>query len=225
MKYRFLVLIFLIILSLSLASCTPIPAVLSSENAITVFNIVSPAATGVITHTGSTHTIAITVPYGTFVTQLIATFTASAGATVYANSSTGTPVYDNSTVQQSGITTNDFTNPVVYTVWSADNHLQDYRVTVTVASISAKAITSFTFPTSTATTINEVARTITVTVPLGTDLTALVATFTTTGASVSIGSTVQVSGTTSNSFADSVTYTVTAADTTTQDYIVIAVAN
>jgi hypothetical protein len=125
MKYRFLVFIFLIILSLSLASCTSIPALLSSENAITAFNIVSPAATGVIDE--STHTIAITVLYGTDVKNLIATFTASDGATVYVN-------HNYSTVQQSGITTNDFTNPVVYTVWSADNHLQDYTVTVTVAS-------------------------------------------------------------------------------------------
>ncbi|MGA2781693.1 MAG: hypothetical protein ABSF13_07205 [Smithella sp.] len=207
MKYRFLVLIFLIILSLSLASCTSIPALLSSENSITAFNIVSPvAATGVIDE--STHTIAITVPYGTDVTALVATFT-----------TTGVTVYANSFVQQSGITTNNFTNSVVYTVWSADNHLQDYTVTVTVASLSAKAITAFTFPTSTATTINEVTHTITVIVLLGTDLTTLVPTITHTGASIN-----PVSGV-AQDFTSPVTYTVTAADSTTQDYIVIAVEN
>jgi len=212
MKYRFLVLIFSIIVSLSLASCSSIPALLSSANAITAFNIVSPAEIGVIDQ--SLYTIAITVPYGTDVTKLKATFT-----------TTGASVQVGSTVQISGTTENDFTSPVTYLVWAADNTIQDYTVIVTVASTSAKAITAFTFPTSTATAIDEVAHTITVTVPLGTDLTTLVATFDTTGASVSVGSTVQVSGTTSNNFTDPVTYTVTAADGTTQDYIVTALEN
>jgi hypothetical protein len=127
MKCRSLVLIFLIILSLSLASCTSGTGPSSHENEMTAFNIVnvSPPATGVIDQSG--HGIAITVPNDTDVTHLIATFTVSAGATVYVNN-------NYSTVQQSGITTNDFTNPVVYTVWSAGNYLQDYTVTVTVAA-------------------------------------------------------------------------------------------
>ena len=58
------------------------------------------------------------------------------------------------------------------------------------------------------------------TVPFGTDVTQLVATFTTTGASVKVGSTVQVSGTTANDFTSPVTYTVTAADASTQAYVV-----
>ena len=47
-----------------------------------------------------------------------------------------------------------------------------------------------------------------------------VATFTTTGASVKVGSTVQVSGTTANDFTAPLVYTVTAADHSTQDYTV-----
>ncbi len=43
--------------------------------------------------------------------------------------------------------------------------------------------------------------------PYGTDVTALVATFTTTGASVKVGSTVQVSGTTANDFNHPIIYT------------------
>jgi hypothetical protein len=129
MKCRSLVLIFLIILSLSLASCSSGTGPASHENEMIAFNIVnvSPPATGVINQ--SEHSIAITVPYDTDVTHLIATFTVSDGATVYVN-------HNYSTVQQSGITTNDFTNPVVYTVWSAGNYLQDYTVTVTGASAS-----------------------------------------------------------------------------------------
>jgi len=54
-----------------------------------------------------------------------------------------------------------------------------------------------------------------------TDLTVLVATFTTTGASVSVGPTVQVSGTTPNDFTDPVIYTVKGADNSTANYSVI----
>jgi len=68
--------------------------------------------------------------------------------------------------------------------------------------------------------INETAKTITVTMPYGTNVTALVATFSTTGVSVKVGATVQISGTTPNDFTSPVTYTVTAADATTQDYTV-----
>jgi uncharacterized delta-60 repeat protein len=70
--------------------------------------------------------------------------------------------------------------------------------------------------------INEAGKTITVSLPRGTDLTKLVATFTTTGASVKVGSTVLISGTTAIDFyiTNPVTYTVTAEDSTTQDYTV-----
>jgi len=61
---------------------------------------------------------------------------------------------------------------------------------------------------------------ISVNVPMGTDVTALVATFTHTGASVAVGEAAQTSGVTANDFTAAVTYTVTAADATTQDYVV-----
>ena len=85
----------------------------------------------------------------------------------------------------------------------------------------AKAITAFSFISPAATgTIDENAKTIAVTVPNVTNVTALVATFTTTGASVKVGSTIQVSGTTANNFTSPVAYTVTAADGTTATYTV-----
>lgn len=62
--------------------------------------------------------------------------------------------------------------------------------------------------------------TISATVPNGTDVSALIATFTTDGQSVAVSNVDQVSGTTANDFTSSVTYTVTAADGTTQDYTV-----
>ena len=172
----------------------------SSQKAITSFNFENPAAVGVITE--STHTIAVTVPYGTDVTALIPTITI-----------TGESVSPASGAAQ------DFTKPVFYTVTSGTGSTQDYTITVTVASISAKSITSFSLD-GVAGTIDETGKTIAVTMPSGTNVTSLVATFTTTGASVKVGSTVQISGTTARNFTNPVVYTVTAADATTQDYTV-----
>lgn len=61
---------------------------------------------------------------------------------------------------------------------------------------------------------------IAVTVPFGTDVTALVASLTTTGASVAVGGTPQVSGSTANDFMNPAVYTVTAADSSTVDYTI-----
>ena len=86
---------------------------------------------------------------------------------------------------------------------------------------SAKAITAFniSFPVLATGVITE--NTIAVTVPNGTPVTALVATFTTTGVSVTVDSTPQRSGSTTNNFSSgSLTYTVTAADGSTQPYTV-----
>jgi hypothetical protein len=69
-------------------------------------------------------------------------------------------------------------------------------------------------------TVDEVNHTIAVTVPYGTSVTNLVATFTTTGQTVKVGSTVQASGVTANNFSSPVTYTVVAADSSTQNYVV-----
>lgn len=71
-------------------------------------------------------------------------------------------------------------------------------------------------------TIDQSAMTISVIMPAGTDVTALVATFTTTGVSVKVGTTVQQSGVTPNDFTNPVVYTVTAANGTTATYTVTA---
>jgi hypothetical protein len=161
-------------------------------------------------------TIAVTVPNGTNVTALVATFT-----------TTGTGVNVGAVTQTSGTTANNFTNPVIYTVTAADATTTTYTVTVAVASISAKAITAYSFAgfTGAVGTINEAAKTISLTVPNGTDVTALVATFTATGTGVNVGAVTQTSGTTANNFTNPVSYVVTAADATTTTYTVtVAVA-
>src|SRR5512145_2793219 len=84
---------------------------------------------------------------------------------------------------------------------------------------STKAITAFSLD-GVSGTIDETGKTIAVFMRNGTVVNNLVATFTTTGSSVKVGSTVQISGSTSNDFTGSVDYTVTAANGTTQNYTV-----
>lgn len=61
---------------------------------------------------------------------------------------------------------------------------------------------------------------IALTVPAATVVTALIASFGSTGATVKVGATPQVSGTTANNFTSPVVYTVTAQDGSTQTYTV-----
>ncbi|MDD5674700.1 MAG: hypothetical protein PHC61_11090 [Chitinivibrionales bacterium] len=179
---------------------------IDSAKALASFAFTNPAATGIINE--ATKTVNINVPYGTNVTALIPTFT-----------TTGASVKAGATIQTSGTTANNFTTPVTYTVTAANGSTQDYIVTVTVSINTAKALTGFSFANPAATgTINEAAKTVSITLPFGTNVAALIPTFITTGASVKVGSTVQASGVTANNFIAPVTYTVTAADGSTQDY-------
>ena len=180
----------------------------NSAKATTAFSI--DGATGTIDESATPKTIAVTMPNGTDVTALVATFT-----------TTGTGVKVGTVPQSSGTTANNFTGPVAYTVTAADKTTATYGVTVTVAANSAKAITSFSLA-GVAGTINETANTIVVTMPSGTNVTALVAKFTTTGKGMTAGTPAlpQTSGLTANNFTGPVAYTVTAADTTTATYIV-----
>ena len=92
-----------------------------------------------------------------------------------------------------------------------------------VAPDSLKAITDFHFAQPYAVgDIDETRHTIDVIVPAGTDLSALIATFVTSGASVAAFGAPQVSGVTANDFAFPLLYTVTARDGSTQDYVVAA---
>jgi hypothetical protein len=177
----------------------------SSTKAITAYSI--NGATGIIDETATPKTIGVILPYGTSKMSLIATFT-----------STGTIVNIGSVTQTSPAAPHDFTNPVVYTVTAADGSSVNYIVTVTVASSSAKSITAYSIAGQVSSTITGTA--IAVTMPFGTNKVGLVATFSTSGFSVKVGSALQTSGTTSNNFTTPVTYIVTAADTTTQTYTV-----
>ncbi|MEI6451958.1 MAG: hypothetical protein WCP98_18695, partial [Actinomycetes bacterium] len=106
----------------------------SPEPALTAFSFrgLTPLVTGVIDE--AAHTIALTVPFGADLSALVATFTTTGASVAIA----GTP-------QVSGLTANDFTSPVTYTVTADDGDVQAYAVTVTVAANAAKAISAFSF--------------------------------------------------------------------------------
>ena len=179
----------------------------TTAKTMTSFNLAG--VPGVINETAKT--IAVTVPFGTTVSSLAANFTA-----------TGASVKVATVVQTSGVTLHSFSSPVVYTVVAVDTTSVDYTVTVTVATNFAKSITAYSLA-GVVGVIDETAKTITVTMPFGTNVTALVATFTSTGTGpVTILGVTQVSAVTANNFTTPQTYKVVAANNTTASYIVTA---
>jgi hypothetical protein len=153
-------------------------------------------------------TIAVTLPHGTSKVGLVATF-----------NTTGVSVKVGATLQTSGVTPNDFTNTVIYTVFAADSTSVNYAVTVTVGLATSNSITAYSIAGQSSSSINGTA--ITVTMPYGTPtVTAGIATFSHSGASIQVGLVTQVSGSTPNDFTTPVTYTVTAANGDIKTYIV-----
>ncbi len=169
-------------------------------------------AAGVIT--GSN--ITVTLPVGVSRNPLVATFT-----------TTGEKVFVDSVMQTSGVTANNFSGSVTYTVEAEDGTKKNYTVTVTNAPNNAKDITAFSFMRANNSSYlsQDVYAAISgtnilATVPNGVDRRALVATFATTGQTVRVGSTTQTSGVTANNFTGQVTYTVVAQDSTVKNYTV-----
>ncbi|TSA35255.1 MAG: hypothetical protein D4R64_10085 [Porphyromonadaceae bacterium] len=161
------------------------------------------------------HTITVNVPFSTNVTSLIATFTKSYLATVKIGS----------TVQLSGLTPNNFSGSLLYSVYAEDASVHTYLVTVSKDPISsAKQITDFRFnglSTDAIGTITEGTGTIVVTIPWAADINNLVASFSNSlGSAVKVGTEVQVSGVTHRNFSSPVTYTVTAENGTTKNYTI-----
>ena len=174
-------------------------------------------ASGVIVE-GTTGAIDVIVPFGTNPASLRASFTTS-----------GVSVTVSGAAQVSGVTSTDFTGPVTYRVYAADGSFKDYIVTVQVAPSSAREITSFSFRTAqnpflvatvTGAITDGFPGTIELTVPFGTPVTGLVATFVTNGVRVSLDGLDQLNTVTSNDFTSPRTYTVHAVDGSTRQYLV-----
>jgi len=90
----------------------------SSTKAITAFNFSTPVATGTITE--STQTIALTVPFGTVLTELVPTIT-----------------YSGASISPASAVAHDFSSAAIYTVTAEDSSTQSYIVNITVQSYHA----------------------------------------------------------------------------------------
>ncbi len=148
------------------------------------------------------HRINIEVAFGTDVTDLVATFELSYGATAWVNFFWQ---------QESGVTSNNFTNPVTYRVIAEDGSTrQDWRITVTIAPEPEAEIISFNIPGQVGgSNIDENNHTVELSMPYGTDLTNLVSNFILSkGAIAEVDGILQESGITSNDFTNPLIYTV-----------------
>ncbi len=153
--------------------------------------------------TVNANSITMTVPNGTVVTALVPDISISGQSVNPADGSA-----------------TDFTTPATYTVTAPDTTTKDYTVTVNIAAIDAKDILSFDFlavenAALSADIIGTVGvNTVNMTVPNGTDVSALIPDVKISGQSVS-----PVDGL-ANDFSGPVTYTVTAGDASTKDYTI-----
>lgn len=171
-----------------------------SAKEITAFSLRSATNTSVYSGTIIGNDINVVVPSTTDLSTLIATFTTS-----------GRDVMVSGDFQDNGITSNNFTIPVVYTVIDANGMTKTYTVTATTASTSATEISKFSLNGTLSDTIT--GKNINVVMPFGTDLSSLVANYTTTGSYVSVDGVIQDNGLVSNDFSKGpVIYTVTAPD-------------
>ena len=137
-------------------------------------------------------TLVAVVPSGTDVTSLVPVILISEKATI--NPGSGVPM--------------DFTNPVSYVVTAEDGSQAEYSVVVIVKAESGKKILSFRFEDiDIEADIDEDLKTVEATMPLGTDVTALVPVIT-----VSEKATIDPASGVSTDFTNPVTYTVTAED-------------
>lgn len=96
----------------------------TSKN-LTAFSFVTPAATGALTSSLGTIYVAVVVPVTTDVTGLVATFV-----------HTGASVNIDGVAQTSGLTANDFTDDVTYTIVALDATEQDFIVSVRVTQVT-----------------------------------------------------------------------------------------
>ncbi|MFY0650453.1 MAG: DUF5018 domain-containing protein [Cyclobacteriaceae bacterium] len=172
----------------------------NTEADITTFSLTE--QTVAVTPNSATYTIDIEVDYGTALTALTPTMTLSPNASIVPNSAT----------------TQDFSNPVTYTVTAEDGTTtQNWTVTVTIAPNTETDIISFILAEQTAAVIPDpTAHTVDIELVYGTDLTSLTPTIT-----LSPNASISPNSATAQDFTRPVTYTVTAEDgISTQDWVV-----
>ncbi len=180
------------------------------------YNIVSPAATGIITNTSFGGLVNITVPFATNITNLVGQFSISDSAKAFV-----------ATIQQqSNISSNNFTD-TIYLVVKAQNGVNTnlYKIIVKITPNAACDLISFKFNTPSAIGIITPSfngGTVALTVPFSTSLTNLIAEFTLSDSSKAfVNGVSQVSNSTGNNFTGPVNYLIKAQNnTSTKTYVV-----
>jgi CubicO group peptidase (beta-lactamase class C family) len=163
----------------------------------------------------------LTLPAGTALKALKATFSVSPLATVTVNG----------LKQESGITVNDFTNPLMYRIMAEDGTSTDYKVSVTSVKSGANQLVSFVFtkaanPSLTTDIIVPVDAGRTdphylVVLPTGANITVLKPTFILSpGATLTRNGVAQTSGVSTGDFSKTVAYRIIAEDGSTKDFSV-----
>ena len=178
---------------------------LSPENDIVQFDVTEQIGNEIIDETE--HTVTLEVPYGTNVTNLIPTIEISENATIS---------------PESGVS-QDFTNPVEYTVVAQNEDQQIWTVTVVDELNNENDILSFDFNSIEEVSVNidDVLHTVNIVVPLGTNVTQL-----TPEIIISVEATVFPESGISQDFTDSFEYTVTAENEDEQIWTVtVEIAN
>ena len=151
------------------------------------------------------HRIQIVLPYGVSLTNLIAYFTLAPGATASING----------TIQQSGITHNNFSQPLTYRITAPDRvTTQDWNVIAVSSANEATQILTYGFPEQTGPAIIDRGNNIiSIEIEFLADITDLVANFTLSdGATATVNGIEQISGVTGNDFSKTVFYTIKAQD-------------
>jgi hypothetical protein len=180
----------------------------SSDKLINSFGFagLNPEEDGAVDNTN--YSVNLVVPVGTDVTKLTPTISIS----------------DSATISPASDVSQDFTNPVIYTVTAQDGSTQSYSVTVTTdqpdgtTQSSDKLINSFGFAglnPEVDGSVDNTGHLVNLIVPSGTDVTNLVPTIT-----ISDNATIYPNSSVAQDFTNPVIYTVTAQDGSIQDYTV-----
>ncbi len=177
-----------------------------ADKKITSFSFADPVVNGVIDENNSSITVYVT--HDTDLENISAFYETNAEL-----------VTVDGKQQRSGITKNDFTEPVIYTVTALDGSSRDYIVSTERVMVASFSVTDPYWNEDVAGTINYNTNTISINIPGYMVISGLVANFV-TGSDVTVDSIVQTSGVTINDFTGSVAYEVSDANGVTQTYTV-----
>ncbi|MEA5127191.1 MAG: CotH kinase family protein [Proteiniphilum sp.] len=164
--------------------------------------------------------IIATIPYGVSPDGLIATFTYS-----------GKSVKVGNVEQKSDETKNNFSSPVVYSVFAEDGTKKDYIVTIVIGETPDPELESFSFSSEFNEGLESIVTgeisgsDITISIPYSMSTNALVATFKYIGNSVKIGNKEQTSNVTPNDFSEPVVYSIASENGKKTDYTVTVTKN